>query len=290
MLFRSNLPLRERVAPRTAGSPRNRILASLATLLLVVGIVVLLVAPELVGLGQAEEPAEGSPQVASVTEVPNNSGLPQDTPVEQPVATEIAPTVETGVELPVGASEELPPAATEIEEAPEVEVIVPPVVTALPALAIPGGVWTYKAPEQLMAGAPSDKLVATRQWAVRELAESIQQVRERYRLLDDAGPQQVVALAFSDSLERELDKYLPPPVEFERTAEGGHVRPAALVFAEFQTPAGRYLLITQALPGSTDDEVRLVPGRPQTYVLVPGAIQEETIVLDGRRRAWPQPN
>ncbi len=162
-----------------------------------------------------------------------------------------------------------------------------PQTTDAPAKpAVPGGIWQYKAPEQLIAGSPSARIAPTRTWAAEKMADTYKGVRDSFSLAESDGPRQVVAIAFSDQLQRDLDRYMPPPLRLTRDAAGNSIRPATLLFSEFATPAGKYLLITQVLPDQQDpDKLQLLPSHPSSYILVPGAIQEETIVLDSRRRS-----
>jgi hypothetical protein len=161
----------------------------------------------------------------------------------------------------------------------------PAAAEALPK--IPGGVWPYTIPENLT---PSADLEPTLQWARRELAEPIAAVQRAYAFDPQQGPRQAIAVRLDDTLRDELGRFLPPPYlagEKVIGADGTTTveQVSTLLFLEFLVKGRPYLFVLKR----RDGDGSIVPGRQGSFVLIPGAIQEHTVVLDPNERALPEP-
>jgi len=154
---------------------------------------------------------------------------------------------------------------------------------------VPGGIWTYKAPENLVPGAPAADLKPTLAWALKASGNTAASVRRAFALPASAGPRQAIAIRLDNALKAGLGPYVPPPYLAETVEEpGGKARAeqvSALVFLEFVYRGNVHLFVMKR----RDADGTLVPGRRGSFVLVPGAIQEHTVVLDPTRRAVREP-
>jgi hypothetical protein len=166
----------------------------------------------------------------------------------------------------------------------------PPVELAAPKVpAVPGGVWEYKAPEQLLPGQPREDLKPTLAWLEQKCQQQLVDIRQAYGMPATAGPQQAIALRYSEGLAASLRNFVPPPYRMEKVAaaDGSQQdeRISALVFAQFVYDGKSVLFVfKQRMP---DGE--LVAAQPGAFLLVPGRIQEHTVVLDTQGKVVREP-
>jgi hypothetical protein len=296
-----------------------RLLASaFVVVLLVVG--GLVVVPRLLPPGPQEptppvnEPPAASGAASAQTQEPEQPEPPvTEPPVEPPVASAAsAPEPQPEVEPPAEEPAQPEPPAEEGMTLPEPEVVDVPAEPETPqpepetpgpavepsdpepeaaevAPAIPGGIWPYRAPENLLPGPPAQELMPTLAWAQKEAADHIVSVRRAYGLPASAGPRQAIAIELSEHLTRSLRKYLPPPLMIEKiegpdgSLQDEQVR--TVVFLEFFRDGKPYLFVLKR----REDDKSIRIGRRGSYVLVPGRVQERTVVLDPTRKALPEP-
>ncbi|HOI55593.1 MAG TPA: hypothetical protein PLP01_10120, partial [Phycisphaerae bacterium] len=199
-------------------------------------------------------------------------------------AVEIGPVAAPVAQAKPGAATATSPDAVSPPAAPADE----PHAAAAEALpTIPGGVWPYTIPENLT---PAADLEPTLQWARRDLAERIAAVQRAYAFDPQQGPQQAIAVRLDDKLRIELGRFLPPPYLADEKvvgADGAVVveKVSTLVFLEFLVKGQQYLFVLKR----RDGDGLIVPGRQGSFVLIPGAIQEHTVVLDPNERTLPEP-
>lgn len=212
---------------------------------------------------------------------------PPAPPVETPATTPGQTTAETTT-TPTEMQPTETPGTTLLGTTPTTETTA--VKTAAPEKAeAPGGVWAYKAPEKLTPGPAEEDLKPTLDWVKRVLAEQIVSVRRAYGMPETAGPRQAIAIRLTEDLAQSLRAYVPPPYWLEKVAGTDGVlrdeQVSTLVFLEFTYADKPCLFVAKRrLPGG-----QLVAGRQGSFVLVPGTIQEHTVVLDPTRKAVREP-
>lgn len=250
---------------------------------------------------EAPVPAEPEPPTGEpVLPASNNpAAVHPAPPPESPAETEAEAGVTTGPDTEPGPRDTT---STEPDPKPQIESAPEPKSTDMatddgdrrrpaeekPGSPIPGGLWPYRAPENLLAGPPAENLKPTLTWAKDKLGETLAKVTKAFggKLSE---PRQAIAMVLDDDLKRSLRKFAPWPYRAEvvPTADGGP-RPeqvTSLVFVEFAYLGKPCLFVLKR----RDADGSVVPGTPGIFVLIPGAIQEQTVVLDPTRDAIREP-
>ena len=114
-------------------------------------------------------------------------------------------------------------------------------------------------------------------------------MRRAYSFGPQDGPRQAIAIRLDEKLKKELQRFIPPPY-LPETVPGaeGLEQPEKVhtaIFLEFLHRGRQYLYVLKR----RDGDGAIVPGRKGSFVLIPGAIQEHTVVLDPQGRTVPEP-